>query len=133
MTRARSLLAIYGTRSGSTSTYQIFDTLNLCIELLNAKAEAGFEGSELDEFHDLLEQIGIKHRKWLREIWKRFDIKQEPILDESGKVLAQPLFWFVHSGLLYVCHENATNSVVPTGAVALTAGCALNSVGLDRE
>ena len=111
MTRARSLLAIYGTRNGSSSTHQIFNTLDLCLDLLNANAEVGLEQSELDDFNDLLEQVGVKHRKWLRQLWKRFDIKQEPILDESGKVLAQPLFWFEHGDLRYIVprHEEKEN------------------------
>ena len=105
MTRARSLLAIYGTRNSSPATLQIFDTLNRCIELLNSNAEAVFERSELDDFNDLLAEIGVEHQKWLRQLWKRFEIKREPILDVSGKVLAQPLFWFKHGDKQYVVHH----------------------------
>ncbi len=121
MTRARSLLAIYGTRNGSSSTHQIFDTLDLCLDLLNAKA-TDFERSELDDFNDLLEQVGVKHRKWLQQLWKRFDVKQEPILDESGKVLAQPLFWFEHGDLKFMVPSREAKENLPAKFKPLVIG-----------
>ncbi|MEL7499222.1 MAG: AAA domain-containing protein [Planctomycetota bacterium] len=94
MTRARSLLAIYGTRDNSNPTKRIFDSIDRCLEQLNSTAEVVSEISRLDQFNDLLEQVGDEHRDWLRSLWNRFDIQVEPIMDESGNVIAQPLFWF---------------------------------------
>ncbi len=128
MTRARSLLAIYGTRNSSPATLQIFDTLNRCIELLNSNAEAVFERSELDDFNDLLAEIGVEHQKWLRQLWKRFEIKREPILDVSGKVLAQPLFWFKHGDKQYVVHHHQEKENLRANFKPLAIG---QPVGLD--
>ncbi|MEM9940863.1 MAG: hypothetical protein AAF939_04665 [Planctomycetota bacterium] len=111
LTRARSLLAIYGTRNGCSSAKQIFDELELCLELLNSTPTIETEISRQDEFYDLLEQIGVKHQKWLQQLWKRFDIKQEPILNESGEVLAQPLFWFKdRQGKILACVDSGTGT-----------------------
>lgn len=52
MTRARSLLAIYGTQDGSASTRRIFEQLNLSLELLNARPTIESDSSNLDEFTD---------------------------------------------------------------------------------
>jgi superfamily I DNA and RNA helicase len=133
MTRARSLLAIYGTRNGSSSAKQIFDELELCVNLLNSTPTIETETSRQDDFNDLLEQIGVEHRKWLRQLWKRFDIKQEPILDDSGKVLAQPLFWLKHKSSLYVCHSDSADSAMPAEGILLTLCCDLRSIGLIKN
>ena len=97
MTRARSLLAIYGTRNGSPQAPKIARTLELCLSILCARPMVEAETSGQDDFNDLLEEIGVKHRKWLSRLWKRFDIKQEPILDPSGDIVAEPLFWLKNS------------------------------------
>ena len=124
MTRARSLLAIYGTRNGSSSARQIFETLNSCTDLLKTKADVASETSRLDAFNNLLEQIGVEHRNWLKQLWTRFDIKQEPIFDEAGNVLAQPLFWFNDGELRYLVlrdSNDATTTSIPN-AVLLKVG-----------
>ena len=123
MTRARSLLAIYGTRNGSSSARQIFETLNSCTDLLKTKADVASETSRLDAFNNLLEQIGVEHRNWLKQLWTRFDIKQEPIFDEAGNVLSQPLFWFNDGDLRYlvVSDDKATTTSIPN-AILLKVG-----------
>ena len=122
MTRARSLLAIYGTRNGSSPATQIFETLKSCTELLKTKTRVEPEASRLDTFNNLLEQIGDQHRNWLQQLWNQFDIKQEPIFDEAGRVLAQPIFWFNASDLRYlVVNDNATTTSI-AGAILLKVG-----------
>ena len=124
MTRARSLLAIYGTRNGSSSGPQIFETLNSCTELLKTKADVASETSRLDAVNNLLEQIGVEHRNWLKQLWTRFDIKQEPIFDEAGNVLSQPLFWFNDGDLRYLVlsdSNDVTTTSIPN-AILLKVG-----------
>jgi len=109
MTRARSLLAIYGTDDRSAETRSIFDQLNLCLELLEARPTIESELSGQDEFNDLLEQVGKKHRKWVRQLWSRFKISREPLLNETGNVIAEPLFWFEKDGSVFACKREASN------------------------
>ena len=105
MTRARTLLAIYGLKDGSVSTRRIFDSVTRSLEQLNATPEVDFELSPQDQFNDLLEQIGKEHRAWLRSIWNRFDVQVEPILDETGNVVAQPAFWFQDENQRVYCSQ----------------------------
>lgn len=92
-----------GTRDGSPSTNQIFDSLDNCLELLKTTPSMETEASRQDEFHDLLEIVGTKHTKWLRKLWDRFDIKQEPLLADDGRVIFEPLFWYENNGMRFAC------------------------------
>ncbi len=121
MTRARSLLAIYGTRDSSNATKRIFDSIGRCLEQLNSTSEVASEISRQDQFNDLLDQIGKEHRAWLRGIWNRFDVQVEPILDKSGDVIAQPLFWFLDGKNSVVC-EYAPSENLPDIWVRLKIG-----------
>ena len=105
MTRARSLLALYGTRDGRSTTNSIFDSLNSCLRLLNETPRVETETSKQDNFHDLLELIGTEHRQWLKQLWTKFELKQEPILGDDGRVVFQPLFWFDHNGARMACTQ----------------------------
>ncbi len=123
MTRARSLLAIYGTRSHFNPSKRIFDALKACLELLNTKPDFETAPSRQDAFNDVLEQIGDKHRKWLRQIWGRFDIKLEPILNAAGKVVFEPLFWFRDNNRIYaVAHGKSSMPLGVPGVSELVPG-----------
>ena len=111
MTRARSLLAVYGTKDSSTGAGEIFDSIGRCLEQLNSTSDAATEISRQDQFNDLLDQIGKQHRAWLRGIWNRFEVQVEPILDESGNVIAQPLFWFLDGERSVVCESYPSESL----------------------
>ena len=114
MTRARSLLALYGTRDGRSTTNSIFDSLNSCLRLLNETPKVESETSKQDNFHDLLELIGTEHHKWLKQLWTKFELKQEPILGDDGKVVFQPIFWFEHNGTRMACtQERADVPAIP--------------------
>jgi hypothetical protein len=52
---------------------------------------------------DILEHIGLQHRKWLVSLWKEYRLIQEPILDNNGRVIAEPLFWFMRDGKRFAC------------------------------
>jgi superfamily I DNA/RNA helicase len=103
MTRARSLLAIYSIRQGSTASRQVWQTIDNCVEALNTTPDVEMATSVQDDLNDILDRIGIEHRKWLINLWKRFAIRQEPLTDADGTVLAEPLFWFEQENQRLVC------------------------------
>jgi len=94
MTRARSLLAIYGLREGYSASRRLTGTIVSCVKSMNTPQSVERSTSIQDDLTDLLESIGSEHRAWLIDLWKRFEIHQEPIIDSDGRVLAEPLFWF---------------------------------------
>lgn len=94
MTRARSLLAVYGVREGSAASHTLSDTIFTCVETMNSTPDVEIPTSIQDDLNGILDRIGHEHRKWLVNLWKRYEIRQEPITDGVGEVLAEPLFWF---------------------------------------
>ncbi len=103
MTRARSLLAIYGTGGGSVASGQLSETIATCVETMNVTPNVEGSTSIQDDLNDILENIGFEHRAWLVDLWKRFEIRQEPIIEADGQVLAEPLFWFERHGMKLAC------------------------------
>lgn len=108
MTRARSLLAIYGIREGSTASRTLRDTIAACVETMNSIPDVEIPTSIQDDLNDILDHIGHEYRRWLVDLWKRFDIRQEPITDGAGTVLAEPLFWFRAGDSILACFGNGT-------------------------
>lgn len=94
MTRARSLLAIHGTLQGSFASRQLTETITKCVTLMNTTPAIELATSIQDDLNDILERIGNEHRQWLVDLWKRFEIRQEPLTDTRGQLVAEPLFWF---------------------------------------
>jgi superfamily I DNA and RNA helicase len=111
MTRARSLLAIYGIREGSTASRKLNETIVGCVAAMNWTPIVDSSSSIQDDLNDILDQIGTEHRSWLVDLWKRFKIRQEPITDSEGRIVVEPLFWFEHDEDLYACFgvEPSTN------------------------
>lgn len=110
MTRARSLLAIYGMSGGFGASRKLIDTISSCVETMNSTPDVEVQLSKQDNLDDILEEIGIQHRKWLTDLWSRFEIHQEPITDADGRVLAEPLFWFENGGVRMACFGSETIS-----------------------
>jgi superfamily I DNA/RNA helicase len=107
MTRARSILAIYGWRRNQPShEAQIISVLHECLELLVDRAEVDKEISDIDEFEDIVERIGQNHRSWLENLWKKYWIEQEPILAGNGEIIAEPIFWFQIDQRTVACFGN---------------------------
>ncbi len=109
MTRARSLLAIYGLVHGSTASRQLCQTINDCVAAMNSTPNVEASTSAQDDLNDILDTIGIEHRDWLTELWQRFEIHQEPILATDGTILAEPIFWFEQGDKLMACFDNASD------------------------
>ncbi len=108
MTRARSLLAIYGLTHGSTVSRRLLQTISDCVEAMNSTPSVEFSTSLQDDLNDILDTIGVEHREWLVDCWQRFEIHQEPIFAIDGSILAEPLFWFPQDGELMACFDNAS-------------------------
>lgn len=113
MTRARSLLAVYGIREGSSVSRTLSETISVCVEAMNSTPDVEVPTSIQDDLNDLLDSIGHEHRKWLVALWKRFAIRQEPITDSNDLVVAEPLFWFKKEDALYACFGSETRQIHP--------------------
>lgn len=72
MTRARSLLALYGVREGSAASCTLRETISACVEAMNSTPEIEIPTSLQDDLNDSLDHIGHEHREWLVDLWKRF-------------------------------------------------------------
>lgn len=131
MTRARSLLAVYGNGEGSFKSRELMQVIASCVETMNAPIGVEATSSVQDDLNDTLEQIGFEHRDWLTDIWSRFEIHQEPIVDASGKVLAEPLFWFRQGDTRFACcaHDSdciaRANHLRERGIVVIKTGTSL--------
>ncbi|WP_437193302.1 AAA domain-containing protein [Planctomicrobium sp. SH527] len=113
ITRARSLLAIYGTSQGQPASRQLMETVSNCLTTLNSAPTVETTTSIQDDLNDILDQIGHEHRKWLVDLWKRFEIRQEPLTDEQGTLLAEPLFWFRNGDSVHACFGAEAESICP--------------------
>ena len=105
MTRARSILAVYGRRSDNQHHQQIATVCQECANSLIDQGEVDAHMSVSDEFEEVLQRLGDKHRKWLEEVWRKHQVVQEPIIAEDGEVLAEPLFWYRQGDRSYACFD----------------------------
>jgi hypothetical protein len=44
-----------------------------------------------------------EHKKWLEDICSTRWVEQEPIISDTGELLAEPLFWFKDDERVYAC------------------------------
>lgn len=105
MTRARSLLAAYSLDGNDQLTKQLNDTFEWCIQTINSAPVVEAPASRQDDVSDILEQIGVEHRKWLEAIFDEHEVSQEPITSATGAVLAEPLFWFRSGDKMVACFD----------------------------
>ncbi|MEI6233686.1 MAG: AAA domain-containing protein [Planctomycetota bacterium] len=94
LTRARSVLRIYGAEPASTQPGgRVLAVLRECQEL--SRARPNVQISTANEEHlALLERIGEGHAQWLKNLAGTYQLIQEPIFGPDGEIIAQPLFWF---------------------------------------
>ncbi len=105
MTRARSLLAVYSLNSQSPAVQQLNEAFDSCIAMLNSPPDDESPFSHEDDITDILERIGPEHRGWLVTLWEHHEVIQEPIADDLGTVIAEPLFWFERGGQRFACFD----------------------------
>ena len=101
--RARSMLAIYGLKSGGSDQARMMSVMAKCLDLLVERPEIEKEISRFDEFEEVVQRIGPNHRSWLEVVWKNQRVEQEPILSSDGEILAEPLFWFKDDDRTFAC------------------------------
>jgi AAA domain len=101
MTRARSLLELYVVPRENQLVQKLTSTLQICSELLNHATDDPVLPTPLDDYNDLLQRLGEEHSEWLAQIWKRYNVQQEPMHLHDGKLLLEPLFWFEYAGQLF--------------------------------
>ena len=103
MTRARSILTIFSESKGSSDANKLYKILNDCLDMLHERPQVDTETHPQSELMDLLDIIGLEHRKWLMELWGKHPIIQEPIVTKTGEIVAQPLFWINAGNINYAC------------------------------
>jgi superfamily I DNA/RNA helicase len=103
MTRARSILAVYGRRLEDRHHKQIATVCQECVNSLIDQGDVDGHLSRSDEFEEVLHRLGGEHKKWLEELWREHQIVQEPIVADDGEVLAEPLFWYRDGERSYAC------------------------------
>ncbi len=107
MTRARSVLAIYGTQSQQDGKRDILQALEDCLDPLTEKPEAEAVSLDSDSVDEILVAIGAESRDWLDDIQKRERLIREPILAPNGAIVCEPLFWYENQQGRFVCFSRA--------------------------
>jgi superfamily I DNA/RNA helicase len=103
MTRARSLLYIYGKSTSSVNELRLLHAVEYCLDCLKERPAIDNAISKYDDIHDILEIIGNDHQAWLESLWEKYAVEQEPIIAEDGEILGEPLFWFKAGDRRYAC------------------------------
>ena len=92
MTRARSILTLFAHRSNNRDAKLLFEVIEDCLGNLEERPEVECDNSSQDDQIEILDRIGGDHRKWLVDLWDRYDISQEPLTTAAGEIIAEPLF-----------------------------------------
>jgi AAA domain len=103
MTRARSVLAIYGKASKKEGDREIIEAIEACLDSLEARPAVEIAVPESDEFEDILLAIGPEHKEWLRGLRTTHRLIQEPLLASDRTILCEPLFWYESDSRRYAC------------------------------
>jgi hypothetical protein len=112
MTRARSVLAIYGYQQAKPrpEAATLVATVEKCLDALLDQPKVEREISNLDDFEVVFGRLGAdsdaekrEWREWLTKVWRSYLIQQEPIIADDGEILAQPLFWFQVDDRVFAC------------------------------
>jgi superfamily I DNA/RNA helicase len=99
MTRARSVLHIYGWQRSGPGERRLFDVLNQCSDCLTRDHSRVESPSQLDEVQELVDRLGEDNRDWLDSLIRHHKINQDLLLGTDGEILAQPLFWLEYAGI----------------------------------
>jgi superfamily I DNA/RNA helicase len=133
MTRARSILSLYGTASRHEGEREILEAIEDCLDALVEKPTLESAVSESDEFEDVILAIGAEHRQWLKELRNLRQLIQEPMLTQSGSILCEPLFWYEVDGHRFACfpkdkppRQRLRNALDDAGVEILEPGMPVN-------
>jgi AAA domain len=122
MTRARSVLTLYGRSSEKDGEGQILQAIEECLDALVERPSVESAVPESDEYEDVLLSMGVEHRDWLKELRGLYRLIQEPMLQANGAILCEPLFWYESDARRYACF--------PTGKPSQRIKNALEDVGV---
>jgi hypothetical protein len=112
MTRARSVLAVYGVKGRRGHGGTIMSVLAQCLDLLGEVPDVEEDATAADLVEEFTQQLGPKHRAWLRSVLTKHAVELESIRTKDGDVIAEPLFWFEDGGTKVACYaEEPTQSV----------------------
>lgn len=103
MTRARSILAIFSQAMIDPDAKKLYRVIEDCLGHLDETPDVDSEISPQDDVVEILEQIGGEHRKWLMELISQVDLVQEPLITQTGEVIAEPLFRFRLGDRMIAC------------------------------
>ena len=103
MTRARSVLSLYGRVSDQPAERAILTAIEECLDALVQHPEVDSAARLSDEFEDILLAIGVEHRDWLERLRSAHRLVHEPMLSSTGAILCEPLFWYESGGRRFAC------------------------------
>lgn len=103
MTRARSVLALYGKQSEMDGERQILEAIEECLDALVETPAVEPAVGPPDEFEDLVLALGDDSRGWLKALAAKHRLVQEPMQGEGGSILCEPLFWYESEGRRFAC------------------------------
>jgi hypothetical protein len=110
MTRARSVLALYGKSSEKDGERQILEAIEECLDAIVERPVVEPAVTESDEYEDVLLAIGKEYRDWLKGLRGLHRLVQEPMLANSGAILCEPLFWYESEGRRFACFASGKPS-----------------------
>ena len=106
---AQTIIAASGFPAGRASSVAVVaTTIADCVAIQKAAPYIDASSCNQDDLIDILKRIGAQHRLWLVNLWKSHEIHQEPIMNDSGQIIVDFLFWFEHDGMKRACFENGT-------------------------
>ena len=103
MTRARSVLPLFSQRMNDPHATTLYQVIEDCLGHLEEAPEVDSVISPQDDIVEVLEHIGIGHRKWLLDLWSNVRVSHEPLMTKTGEVIAEPLFSFRVGNQTYAC------------------------------
>ncbi len=92
MTRAQSILTLFAQKMNNSDAQLLYKVLEQCLANLEGYPDVESEISPQDDLVEILDRIGYEHRNWLIDLWNRHMLSQEPLISESGEIIAEPLF-----------------------------------------
>ncbi len=129
MTRARSVLALYGKSSDQAGEREIIAAIEECLDALLEQPAVEVALSESDELEEICLAIGTEHREWLKRLAGKHRLVQEPMLEANGAILCEPLFWYESNGCRFACFPKETpprqrikHALADAGVVILDPG-----------
>jgi len=96
LTRARSVLYVSSlARLGRTGPGTAIDlALERAIRLLVERPRVADATTPLEDEQDMVRRLGVRHARWYARLRAEVDLREGPIVDADGAVVAEPLFWF---------------------------------------